>query len=60
MKKEENLHMKKFDRILDGLKYKSPLPVLFENGYTPEAIKKEIHSSFAPFLPAPKVWRNML
>ena len=41
--------MKRFDKILEGLKYKSPLPLLYENGYTPETIKKEILSDFAPY-----------
>lgn len=38
--------LKKFKRILIGLKNKSPLPLLFENGYTPESIKKEIIEAF--------------
>ena len=41
--------MKKFDKILEGLKNKSPLPLLFENGYTPETIKSEILNDFARY-----------
>lgn len=41
--------MKKFDKILEGLKHKSPLPLLYEHGYTPESIKSEILSDFAPY-----------
>jgi len=41
--------MKKFQKILDGLENKSPLPLLFENGYTPELIKKEIVTGFSTY-----------
>jgi hypothetical protein len=41
--------LKKFKRILIGLKDKSPLPLLFENGYTPESIKKEIIETFSTY-----------
>lgn len=41
--------LKKFNRILIGLKDKSPLPLLFENGYTPEIIKKEIIETFSSY-----------
>lgn len=41
--------LKKFNRILIGLKDKSPLPLLFENGYTPESIKKEIIETFSTY-----------
>lgn len=41
--------MKKYEKILNSLKYKSPLPLLYENGYTPETIKAEILADFAPF-----------
>lgn len=41
--------MKKFEKIIDSLKHKSPLTYLYENGYTPEMIKNEIFSSFEPY-----------
>lgn len=41
--------MKKFQKILEGLKDKSPLPLLFENGYTPVTIKAEIVETFKPY-----------
>lgn len=41
--------LKKFKRILIGLKNKSPLPLLFENGYSPESIKKEIIETFSTY-----------
>ncbi len=41
--------MKRFRKILEGLKYKSPIPVLLENGYTPASIKAEIIDTFKPF-----------
>ena len=41
--------MKKFDKILEGLKNKSPLPLLFENGDTPETIKSEILNDFSRY-----------
>lgn len=41
--------LKKFNSILIGLKDKSPLPLLFENGYTPESIKKEIIVTFSTY-----------
>jgi hypothetical protein len=45
----KNNNLKRFDKILEGLKYKSPLPLLYEHGYTPETIKKEILSDFTPY-----------
>jgi hypothetical protein len=41
--------VKKFEKILEGLKDKSPLPILFENGYTPVTIKAEIVETFTPY-----------
>lgn len=41
--------MKKFQKILEGLKDNSPLPLLFENGYTPVTIKAEIVETFKPY-----------
>jgi hypothetical protein len=41
--------LKKFSKILEGLKSKSPLPLLYEHGYTPETIKAEILSDFEPY-----------
>jgi len=41
--------VKKFQKILEGLKDKSPLPLLFENGYTPVTIKAEIVETFKPY-----------
>lgn len=41
--------MKRFQKILDGLKNKSPIPVLLENGYTPDSIKAEIIETFKPY-----------
>lgn len=41
--------MKKFQKILDGLRDKSPLPLLLENGYTPSTIKSEIIETFKPY-----------
>ncbi|MGH1437640.1 MAG: hypothetical protein ACRBG0_24600 [Lewinella sp.] len=41
--------MKKFHKILEGLKDKSPIPFLLENGYTPESIKAEIIQTFKPY-----------
>lgn len=41
--------MKKFQNILDGLKHKSPIPLLIENGYTPATIKVEIVETFKPY-----------
>ncbi len=41
--------MKRFHKILDGLKNKSPIPVLLENGYTPDSIKAEILETFKPY-----------
>jgi len=41
--------MKKFQKILEGLKDKSPIPVLLENGYTPSTIKDEIIGTFKPY-----------
>jgi hypothetical protein len=41
--------MKKFEKILDGLKNKSPFPLLLEEGYTPETIKAEILETFKPY-----------
>lgn len=41
--------MKRFLKILDGLREKSPLPLLFENGYTPETIKSELLNDFKPY-----------
>ena len=41
--------MKNFQKILEGLKYKSPIPLLLENGYTPLSIKEEIIGTFKPY-----------
>jgi hypothetical protein len=41
--------MKKFQKILEGLKDKSPIPLLLENGYTPSTIKAEIIETFKPY-----------
>jgi hypothetical protein len=41
--------MKKFQKILEGLKDKSPIPLLLENGYTPLTIKTEIIETFKPY-----------
>lgn len=41
--------MQKFQKILDGLKYKSPIPLLLENGYTPSTIKAEIIETFESY-----------
>ncbi|MBR9916836.1 hypothetical protein GYB29_03905 [bacterium] len=41
--------MKKFQKILEGLKDKSPIPLLLENGYTPSTIKSEIIETFKPY-----------
>lgn len=41
--------MKRFQKILEGLKDKSPIPVLLENGYTPSTIKAEIIETFTPY-----------
>ena len=41
--------MKKFQKILDGLKHRSPIPLLLENGYTPSTIKAEIIETFEPY-----------
>lgn len=41
--------MKNFQNILDGLKNKSPIPLLLENGYTPSTIKAEIVETFEPY-----------
>jgi hypothetical protein len=44
--------MKKFDRILNASKNKSPIPLLFEIGYTPESIKEEIIEELSPYFKA--------
>jgi hypothetical protein len=41
--------MKKFQKILEGLKDKSPIPLLLENGYSPSIIKSEIIETFKPY-----------
>ncbi|NTS43995.1 hypothetical protein HRG84_24160 [Flavisolibacter sp. BT320] len=41
--------MTQFSEILSAQKDKSPLPILYEAGYTPEKIKEEIISTFSPF-----------
>lgn len=41
--------MKPFVEILTALKEKSPLPVLYEAGYTPELIKESIINTFSPY-----------
>ena len=41
--------MEKFQKILEGLKDKSPIPLLLENGYTPSTIKAEIIETFKPY-----------
>ncbi len=41
--------MKNFQNILDGLKNKSPIPLLLENGYTPSTIKSEIVETFESY-----------
>jgi hypothetical protein len=41
--------MKRFHKILEGLKNKSPIPLLLENGYTPASIKVEIIDTFRPY-----------
>lgn len=45
--------MKKFQKILEGLKDKSPIPLLLENGYTPSTIKAEIIETFKPYFKNP-------
>lgn len=41
--------MEKFQKILEGLNDKSPIPLLLENGYTPSKIKSEIIETFKPY-----------
>ncbi|MCF4100062.1 hypothetical protein L1I30_00140 [Gillisia sp. M10.2A] len=41
--------MKKFEKILDGLKNRSPIPLLLDNGYTPSKMKEEIIQTFKPY-----------
>jgi len=41
--------LKKFEKILEGLKYKSPLSLLYENDCTPETIKSEMLNDFRPY-----------
>lgn len=41
--------MRKFQKILQGLKHKSPIPLLLEHGYTPSTIKTEIIETFKPY-----------
>ncbi|PKP30511.1 MAG: hypothetical protein CVT99_12645 [Bacteroidetes bacterium HGW-Bacteroidetes-16] len=45
--------MKRFQKILDGLTHKSPIPLLLENGYTPSRIKYEIIETFTPYFQNP-------
>jgi len=45
--------VKKFQKILEGLKDRSPLPLLFENGYTPVTINAEIVETFTPYFQNP-------
>ena len=45
--------MKRFQQILGGLRYKSPIPLLLENGYTPSTIKNEIIETFRPYFQNP-------
>ena len=41
--------MRRFQKIIDGLRFKSPIPLLLENGYTPSTIKAEIIETFEPY-----------
>jgi hypothetical protein len=41
--------LKRFEKIIEGLRNKSPLPLLYENGYTPETIKSELLNDFEPY-----------
>lgn len=45
--------MKNFDNILNALKERSPLPSLYQLGYTPDRIKHEIIQELGPFFENP-------